>query len=199
MASLFDLLRDQLGTGVLAEVSQRLGADQDQTRQAIGAALPVLLGALARNASRPDGAAALHQALTRDHDGSALDDVTGTMTRGDLRDGDAILGHVLGDRRSAVEQGVSKLSGLDSSRVTQLLAVLAPVVLGALGRIQRQQRLDPAALATTLAGERQGLERAAPRLGGLTALLDADNDGQVADDLLGTLRGALGGLLGGRR
>lgn len=198
MASLLDLLKDQLGTGVLAEVSRRLGVDQGQTRQAIAAALPVLLGALARNAARPDGAAALHQAVTRDHDGSALDDVTATMTRGGLGNGNAILSHVLGDRRGPVERAVSKLSGLDLQRVTQLLAVLAPVVLGALGRVQRQHHLDPAGLATTLAGERQGLERAAPRLGDLTALLDADNDGQIADGALDSLKGALGGLLGTR-
>lgn len=199
MPSILDMLKGQMGSGALAQVSQRLGADQGQIQQAIGAALPVLLGALARNASKPEGATALHEALVNDHDGSVLDNLTAAVSRSDLADGNAILGHVLGDRRNAVESGVSKISGLDGQRVTQLLAVLAPVVMGALGKVQRQQRLDSSGLATALAGETQGLEKAAPVLGSLTALLDADHDGQIMDDVLGKLKGVLGGLVGSRR
>ena len=196
MASLLETLTGQLGAGGLDQLSRRLGADQGQTQQAIAAALPMLLGALARNASRPDGAAALHQALTRDHDGSALDDLARAVAHADLGDGNAILGHVLGPRRDAVETGVSRVSGLDAQRAGQLLAVLAPIVMGAIGRMQRQKQLDPASLGGALAGERQNIERAAPGLGALTALLDADGDGQIADDLIGRLGQGLGGLFG---
>lgn len=199
MPSVLDMLKGQIGGGTLSQVSQRLGADQGQIQQAIGAALPVLLGALARNAAKPEGATALHQALANDHDGSVLNNVTGAVSRTDLTDGNAILGHVLGDRRSAVETGVSKLSGLGGQQVTQLLAMLAPVVMGALGKMQRQQSLDPSGLATALAGERQGLDKVLPNLGGLAGLLDADGDGQILDDVLGKVTGALGGLFGGKK
>lgn len=154
------------------------------------------MGALARNAAKPEGATALHEARANDHDGSVLNNVTGAVNRTDLTDGNAILGHVLGDRRSAVETGVSKLSGLGGQQVTQLLAMLAPVVMGALGKMQRQQSLDPSGLATALAGERQGLDKVLPNLGGLAGLLDADGDGQILDDVLGKVTGALGGLFG---
>lgn len=199
MPSVLDMLKGQIGSGALSQVSQRLGANQGQIQQAIGAALPVLLAALARNASKPAGATALHDALVNDHDGSALNDVTGALSRTDLTDGNAILGHVLGERRSAVETGVSKVSGLGGQQVTQLLAVLAPVVMGALGKMQRQQNLDPSGLATALAGERQGLDKVLPNLGGLAGLLDADGDGQILDDVLGKVTGALGSLFGGKK
>ncbi|HSD33610.1 MAG TPA: DUF937 domain-containing protein [Gemmatimonadales bacterium] len=193
------MLKGQIGGDALSQVSQRLGVNQSQIQQAIGAALPVLLAALARNAAKPEGATALHEALVNDHDGSVLNNLTGVVSRTDLTDGNAILGHVLGDRRSAVETGVSKLSGLGGQQVTQLLAVLAPVVMGALGKMQRQQNLDPSGLATALAGERQGLDKVLPNLGGLAGLLDADGDGQILDDVLGKVTGALGGLFGGRK
>src|SRR5574342_1151632 len=128
MPSVLDMLKGQIGGDALSQVSQRLGVNQGQIQQAIGAALPVLLSALARNAAKPEGATALHEALVNDHDGSVLDNLRGAVSRTDLTDGNAILGHVLGARRPAVETGVSRLSGLDPSRVTQLLAVLAPVV-----------------------------------------------------------------------
>lgn len=199
MASMFDMLQGQLSGGALAQVSQRLGADQGQTQQAVAAALPMLLGALARNAAKPEGAAALHQALTRDHDGSALNDLAASVNRSDLTDGNAILGHVFGKRRGTVETGVSRLSGLDGARTGQLMAMLAPLVMGALGRTQREKGLDASGLASALAGERQGVEKATGGLGGLTALLDADGDGQIADDLLEKGKGLLGGLFGSKR
>ena len=199
MPSVLDMLKGQIGGDALSQVSQRLGVNQGQIQQAIGAALPVLLSALARNAAKPEGATALHEALVNDHDGSVLDNLSGAVSRTDLTDGNAILGHVLGARRPAVETGVSRLSGLDPSRVTQLLAVLAPVVMGALGKVQRQQNLDPSGLATALAGETQGLQKATPVLGSLTALLDSDNDGEIMDDVLGKLKGVLGGLVGSKR
>lgn len=191
MPSLLETLQNQVGGGTLTQLSQRLGADQQQTQQAIGAALPVLLGALARNASQPGGATALHQALSRDHDGSILNDVAGSVNRADLTDGNKILGHVLGNRQDTVATGVSKLSGLDSPKVLQLLATLAPVVMGTLGKMQQQQHLDASGLATALSGER--------RLGGLAGLLDADGDGQIVDDVLGKVSGVLGSLFGGKR
>lgn len=199
MASLIELLAGQLGAGTVTQVSRRLGADQGQTQQAISAALPVLLGALARNAANPEGATALHEALTSDHDGSVLSNVAAAVSRTDLTDGNAILGHVLGDRRNAVESGVSRISGLGGAQVTQLLAVLAPVVMGALGRLQRQQNLNPSGLATALAGERKGFEQTAPKLGSLVALLDADKDGQVIDDLVDKVKSVFGGLVGSQR
>jgi hypothetical protein len=199
MPSILDMLKGQIGGSTLSQVSQRLGANQGQIQQAIGAALPVLLTALARNAAKPEGATALHEALVNDHDGSVLNNLTGAVNSTDLTDGNAILGHVLGDRRSAVETGVGKLSGLGGQQVTQLLAVLAPVVMGALGKMQRQQNLDPSGLATALAGERQGLDKVLPNLGGLAGLLDADGDGQILDDVLGKVTGALGGLFGGKK
>ena len=66
------------------------------TSKAMAAALPLLLGALSRNASQGDGASSLHQALANDHDGSILDDIGGFLGSGNTSSGNDILGHVLG-------------------------------------------------------------------------------------------------------
>lgn len=196
--SLFDMMMSQLG-GQTGEVSRQLGADQDQTRTAMAAAVPLIMGALTRNASQPDGAASLLGALSRDHDGSILDNLGGALSAPDAAVGDGILGHVFGSRREAVEAGVSKSSGLDPRSVSRMLTMLAPVIMGALGRTQRQQDLDAGGLAAMLGTEREQAVAKVPELGMLGSLLDSDNDGQIVDDLGNLGKSVLGGILGGRK
>jgi hypothetical protein len=195
MPSILDALSARLDERALTQLSSRLGTDEGNTSKAIAAAVPLLLGALARNASQSDGAQQLHQALQRDHDGSALDNSAAVADDARLRDGDAILGHVLGDRRAIAEQGISRASGLDLSKVGPLLAMLAPLVMGALGRTRAERDLDPDGLGRVLGEERDGLGARAPGvLGAVGRLLDRDNDGSVLDDV----GGLLGGLFGRR-
>jgi len=195
MPSILDTLSARLDERALSQFSTRLGTDEGSTSKAIAAAVPLLLGALARNASEGDGAQRLHQALQRDHDGSVLDNSAAITDDARLSDGDAILGHILGDRRSIAEQGVSRASGLDLSKVGPLLAMLAPLVMGALGRTTTQRGLDPTGLGKALGEERDELGARAPGvLGTIGRLLDRDNDGSVLDDV----GGLLGGLFGRR-
>jgi hypothetical protein len=217
MSGLLDVLNQQLGGATAQQLGAQIGADPSATQKAIGAALPVLLGGLARNANRsPEGAQSLASALERDHDGSLLEGLAGMLAGsgggsglgslfggggsglggllGSLlgggastrtTDGDGILGHILGQKRGAVEQGVSRASGLDPQKVSQLLAILAPIVMGALGRIKNQRDLDADGVAAMLNRERAQVEQRTPGMaqGGLLGMLDADGDGDISDDV----------------
>lgn len=180
--SLANALLDQLGDSGLASLSNALGSNPAATKTAATAALPLLFSALAKNAGTNEGAAALDKALERDHDGSILDGIGAAFTPERVADGNGILKHVLGGRRETAEQGLAAASGLDSKQSAQMLATLAPLVMGALGKQKRSQGLDAGALAGLLQGERG---RSRSQLGGLAALIDQDGDGSVADDLLG--------------
>ena len=68
---ILDTVGQQLGGDTLKQISQQIGADEGTAAKAVSVALPLMLAGLTRNASTPDGAAALDQALTRDHDGLA--------------------------------------------------------------------------------------------------------------------------------
>jgi hypothetical protein len=61
--------------------------------------------------------------------------------------------------------------------------MLAPVVLGALGRAKRQGAMGAGDLASMLGQERERVAAAPGGLGGLMGLLDADHDGSVVDDV----------------
>lgn len=209
MNPLLQMLADQLGSTATTRISERVGSDPQTTARAVAVALPVLVGALGRNASDPGQAKALMGAIDQDHDGSILDQ-PGAHPQADQ--GAAILRHVLGDRQQAVADGVSRASGLDSQQALPLLTALAPLMMGVLGRLRRDGVLAPKGGAGELAsvlgrGDAELDHHVPPRPGkaaGLTGILDADEDGQIADDIarLGAAvlggRGNLGSLLGVR-
>jgi hypothetical protein len=198
--SLLDMLTEQLAGERTAQIGRRLGTDEGAASKAIGAALPLLMGALARNASRGAGANSLAGALDRDHDGSVLEDLGAFLNSPDTRSGDGILRHTFGERRLAVEQELGRRTGLDAGSIAQLLPILAPIVMGALGKAKRQDNLDTGDLVSMLSGERQRADSMSSGTSDmLTMLLDSDRDGSVADDVAQAGVGFLGKLLRRRR
>jgi hypothetical protein len=124
-----------------------------------------------------------------------LDNLDGFIGNAQAGSGAGILGHVLGEREPLAQQALSRASGLDAPRAGQLLMMLAPVVMGALGRAQRQKSLDASGLAGMLGHEQAGLKQTSPGLMGLfTRLLDKDGDGSITDEF-GSIAGK---LFGGR-
>ena len=199
MTSILDAVRQQLGPDMIQQMSGAIGADPSATANAVNLAIPALLGGLSQNAAQPQGAAALDSALNQ-HDGSILDNLGGMLGGGGGAGGGAlggiggaILGHIFGGRRGSVEQGVGRASGLDAAQVAQLLAMLAPIVMGVLGRMKQSKGLDAQRLPEVLQQSHQQGQREVPGLGGL---LDQNNDGNVADDLLRMGSSALGGMFG---
>lgn len=196
MTDILSSLMGQLGPSAVQQISQQLGAPPGATQSAIQAALPTLLSALANNAQTPQGAQALGSALERDHDGSVLNDLGGFLGGGAAASaGSAILEHVLGQRQAPVARSLGGATGLDATQSTQLLAMLAPLVMGALGQQQRQQGLDAGGLARALAGARPQATQQSPAMGVLNQLLDSDGDGSALDEIAEKGLGMLSGFL----
>lgn len=199
MSSIFDLLSQQLAGDRLGEIQQQLGTDRATAEKAVPAALGTLMGALAKNSSGGSGAEALLGALVRDHDGGVLDNLSGYLSSPDEATGNGILKHVLGGKRGAVESSLGHSVGLDSQSTAKLLAMLAPLVMGALGKTQRQGKLDARDLGSMLGQERRTVEQKMPGGGSLLgSLLDQDGDGSISDDVAKIGGGLLKNLLGRR-
>jgi hypothetical protein len=158
--------------------------------------LPLLLGGLTRNAATPDGAAALDQALSRDHDGSLLDAPHQAVTNPNAFNAGGILGHIFGQRQAPIQQGVAKATGIDLQSAGKVLMMLAPIVMAGLARARSAQGAGASA-GSVLQGEQSNLERQVPGLGGLASILDRNHDGNVADDIANIASGQLGGLTSG--
>ena len=70
--SLLQMLQQRLSGDVVSRISSRIGADPGTTGNAIDAALPLLLSALARNSQDPAKARSLDTAVAQDHHGAIL-------------------------------------------------------------------------------------------------------------------------------
>ncbi len=193
--SILTALEAQLRPDMVQQMSERLGTDTASTSNAISMALPILLGGLSKNAANSEGAADLDNALN-DHDGGVLDYFASVLGGGGA--GAAILGHILGARRAPVEQGVGRATGMNGRQVSQLLIMLAPLVMGVLGRMKRQQNVGAEQLPEVLSNANLEMARQSPGLGDLSRILDSNQDGQIADDVARIGSSILGGLLGQR-
>lgn len=146
MNGMTDMLEQMLGSQA-DQIGARIGADPAKTQSAIAAALPALLAGLQKQAAPGTG---LEQAIAQDHDGSILDDLPGYL-QGTANlsprttNGEGIIRHVLGDQQEGVQQALSAKTGLSMDSIAQLLPLLAPIVMGMLGKQARSGSADQGA------------------------------------------------------
>jgi hypothetical protein len=184
MDALTQMITQQLAGGAASKMAQRLGISETTARTAVSLAVPLILAALARNAARPEGAQNLHQAVTEDHDGSILDNLTGYLGNPETENGAGILRHALGGQRPVVESNLAQATGIDPNSAGSLLEMMAPLVMGAIARQQHANELDPQGLSQYLGEQQQQVEATDPGLmGTLNSMLDSNRDGSVSDDL----------------
>ena len=188
MATLMNAILSQFDSGTLDQLSNQLGTNQQTTGNAIAAAVPLLLSALSRNAGSDDGRDSLYNALSKDHDGGILNDLTGFLGGANSGPGQGILRHVFGGSQNGAVNALSRATGMDSSSVGRLLATVAPIVMGFLGRTRQQQAMGPSGVAGLLGGETEYAQQAAPTLiGAINRFFDQNGNGSAVDELAGIM------------
>ena len=195
MEELTSQIMDKLSADNISQISQVIGLDTEKTKSALSSAMPLMVSALAKNTSKPDGAESLYNALAKDHDGSILKDMPGFLGNPQAANGAGILGHIFGNQQSTVTQGLAQTTGINSNQTGQLLEIAAPLLLGALGQQQQDQAFDTSTLAEFLGGQQQIAQQSNPdMMSMLNNLLDRDKDGSAVNDIMGMI-----GKLFGRR
>ena len=152
---------NELVTAVLKNVSpdmmktigSQIGLGTKDTESAVGVAVPSMVGAALKNLSGDGGGIDL---------GGLLGSVLGGGGGGD------ILGSLLGSKSKDVAESVSQKTPLSTSKATDLLVSLAPLVLQ---MFQNQKDLD------------------------LSSFLDQDGDGEIMDDVMKMGSSILGSFL----
>jgi hypothetical protein len=200
MSGLLDLLNSDTAKQLISSTSKETGASEEKTSSVLSMAMPLLLGAMNKNAKSEQGASSLMSALSGKHDGSILDNL-GSIFGGDSvdqnvkDDGEGILGHVLGGKQGMIEQTIAQKLGMDASTVGQILKIAAPIVLGFLGKKKQENNVNEAGgLSSMLGGLLGGQSGDHENL--ITSLLDSNGDGSILDDVSGMIMGKKGGLGG---
>ena len=184
MSQITELLGDVLSGDTASMISKQLDIGEGETKSTLSAAIPLLMGALDSNTNEEGGAEALSNALDKDHDGSILDNVTDYLSGDNASTGSAILKHVLGGKEEGVESQLGALSGLSSGKVKQVLAIVAPLVLGALGKEKRSRGLDAGSLSSLLTDEHNYAREKSPEgLDFLGKLLSSGGDSSSLGDM----------------
>jgi len=184
MNAITQIITQQLGGTAARTLAQRFGISETTANTAVQIGVPLILAALARNASQPQEAENLHQAVANDHDGSILDNLTGYLQNPQTANGSGILGHVFGNQRPAIENNLAQATGIDQSTAGGLMETLAPIVMGSLGKAQQQDGLDASGLSNLLNNQQQEAQANAPgAMSMLSSILDQNKDGSSMDDL----------------
>lgn len=202
MDNIFNSIQEQLTPEVITTLSKQIRADEETTKTATQGAISAIVGAMTKQTAQANNASSLLGALDRDHDGSVLNDVVGLLTGGGnskTNNGLGILEHLLGGNTNNIVALLSQGSGLDFLKSGKLLQLLAPIVMGSLGKARAENQVNEANVFDFL---KTSVKQAAPErkeLSMIEKILDQDGDGSVMDDVAGMGMKFLGGVLKGRR
>lgn len=158
----------------LEELASYLDTSTDEVKRPVGAAVSLMVGAVAKRSRSETGASAMFDTV-KGAGGSALEHVGAPFDQPDrLSIGEELVDGILGARRTEIESGLAQKSGMATGQIQKLLPALAPAVIGAMGRRVSQARLSRSALVGELEADRSLMEREG--LSSLLGLLDGGDE-----------------------
>src|SRR5262249_54550850 len=152
--------------------SSMTGESESATRQAMHGGLASVFAGLTSMASNPEGASTLGSLTREPAFGKVLNNVSSFFIGGNeslMNSGQNLLGKIFGDRMGGVSDAVGRSCGISSSSSGKLMAMLAPLAIGVLGKHAVARGLNTTGLANSLIEQRDEFAAAAP--GGVSKLL----------------------------
>jgi hypothetical protein len=203
-------LDDLIAQIPVADIANKLGADQGEVSAAIQQLVPALVGGLQVNAEKDADAAGNITAVAEQHAASGLLDGGVNVHDVDEADGDKAVARIFGgnDSASVASALAGGNTGLGGGLVQKLLPILAPIVLAYIGKQFAGQNAPAAGGAQAGAQGGGGLgDVLGSILGGATGGGSSNPLGSILGSVLGggnaggnnPLGEILGGLLGGKR
>ena len=164
--NLVSLALNYLTPDMIARIASALGLDKAIAGKAVTAMVPALLGSFASVAATPEGARKLSGAISQQSPGildSLASSIGGAGQQGLVNSGVNALGSLLGTSAvPAVAGALGKYVGIGERESTSLIGLLAPAVMGVLGKEQKSQGLDAAGLSNLLAAQKSNINAALP-------------------------------------
>ena len=212
--SLIDLITGNAGNQVAEQAENKFGISKNQIIALLAVAAPLVISYLRKKSQEdPNEAESLNNALDRDHDGSILDNPSQVEAR--QQEGGSILDHIFGGQKAQVENSLSQNTGISMEKIGPILAMLAPLIMGYIGKQKQQNNVNSGGLGDLLGGILGGAQNQAqaqpsnPLNDILGQVLGGgqqqQSSGNPLNDILGQVlgggqqqqqQGGLGGLLG---
>jgi outer membrane protein OmpA-like peptidoglycan-associated protein len=172
--NLLSAAKAYLTPDVVRNASTATGESETATRQAMQGGVASMFAGLTNMASTSEGTSTLGNLIREPFVGKFMNSFSssfsgGSDTSGLINSGQSLLGKVFGDRTSGVADVVARSSGVSSSSSGKLMAMLAPLAIGVLGKHAAARGLSGTGLANSLIEQRDEFAAAAPA--GLSKLL----------------------------
>ena len=167
--NLLKMLQDSMGSAVVDQASKFLGESSANTSSGISALLPALLGGVIGKGSTESGASGILDMITKgNHDGGIMDSI-GSMFGGgsstsNLMNAGSLLTSSLfgGSKLGSVLDVVTSATGMRRSSSSSLMNLLAPVVMGMIGKQVKSGGLNASGLMNMLMGQKEHVASALP-------------------------------------
>jgi len=167
------------------ELSNKTGLSTTQVTSAAAIALPLIIQAMAKKTEDDKGAESLAKAVSKDHDGSILENLGSYIQNSDEKEGQSILKHLIGKDRTDIAQTIGNMVGIEKEQSMLILSILAPIVMGLIGKYMSKENVSASELAKSLSAEGENVTNAAPDASSLfKSLIDSNGDGEVTDDVM---------------
>ena len=167
MATMLHNIRELITPATLTRAAALTGASESAVTTGFAAAIPAILGTVAKRSGDSSFMAQLgHLALgASDSDPltaakAFLSPATGGIDATTPMGG--WLWGLFGNNLSSVTDAIGRASGMSRGSAASLLSIGTSVVLGYLGRMMRSERLDASGLADRLRGEQANIAAALP-------------------------------------
>lgn len=174
MPTILEGLTEALSSSVTQDIGKAVGLKPDLVSKGMAVIGPLITTALAQKASTPGGLSDIMKVLPKDDTSSVLGNLASLVKGGA---GGSVLSSIFGGGSNAVATSLNRVLGFDAS---PLLKIAAPLVLGFLGKIAREKKLDGPGVANLLASEASDFEKS----GGasLRIVREAVDTGRKAED-----------------
>lgn len=168
--NLSELVSGGIGNQAIDGISQQLGIEKEKTQWVVSAAVPLMMSSLNYNANKNPEAAANIQALANKHEGSIFDNLGSLFNSAPTQDENHIVDHIFGKNTDQVKNSLAEKSGLSSDKVSGILALLGPLVMGFIGK-QRQGASSGGGIGDLLGGLLKNDKPSTESAGGLGDLI----------------------------
>ncbi|WBV61904.1 DUF937 domain-containing protein [Chryseobacterium camelliae] len=194
--SLLDLLTGNTGNQVAEKAENKFGISKNQIIALLAVAAPLIISYLRNKSQDAKEAEALNNALDKDHDGSILDDSSQLEAR--ESEGGSILSHIFGGDKQNVENQLSQNTGISIDKIGPILAMLAPVIMGYIGKEKQQNNVGAGGLGDLLGGilgnasSQAQAQQSSPLndiLGSVLGGGQSQSSGNPLNDILGSVLG----------
>jgi len=184
-------LMNQVATGNnLSMISKSVGGDGKAVQSALSMGLPMIMGSMADTASKPGGTDMLTKMLAQAGGSNPMDNMSGFLGNPAAAGGSGMVSTLFGSQMGTIQNAISQKTGLPPAAVGKVMEIATPMIMGYVGKMFVQQKMDTRSLASLLGDQSRIALQASPDAAGMAKQL------MGAQESSGGISGVLKKVLG---